>query len=74
VVEQAVGEVVGSGLLAQAGDRGGEGDRGVAVGAPLSIGQSGADQIPFGPQHGGDVAGLVGIEQVEQFPDGRGVA
>ena len=54
--------------LAQAGDRGGEERRGgpVAVGG----GQAGVGQVTFGPQHRGDLAGLVRVKQGEQLADG----
>ena len=68
VVQQAVRQVVRGAPLAQAGDRGGEGRRGgpVAVGG----GQAGVGQVTFGPQHRGDLAGLVRVKQGEQLADG----
>ena len=66
IVEQAVGEMIGGGPLAQAGNRGGVG---IVAG-----GEAGAHQVAFGPQHGGKVPGLVGVEQREQLAGGGRVA
>ena len=70
VVEQAVGEMVGVDCsrrlmiaAAKAARRPGR----------RRCGQPGADQIALGPQHGGDMSGLVGVEQGEQFAGGGGI-
>src|SRR5215470_6118543 len=51
MVEQAVGEVVGGGVLAQAGDRGGERRTGSRAG--FGGDEAGAGQVAFGALHGG---------------------
>src|SRR5262249_7041893 len=71
VVEQAVGKVVGGGVLAQPGDRGGECRVGVRV--AVGCGQTGAGQVAFGPLHGGEAAGRAGVQQAEQVAGGGGV-
>jgi len=71
VVEQAVGEVVGGAVLAQARDRGCERCR--DIGPAVVVGETGAGQVALGAQHRGEVAGLVRVEQREQFADGGGV-
>ena len=71
VIEEAVGQVVGSGVLAQAGDR--RGERLVGARVALGCGQAGASQVAFGAQHGGQLPGLVAVEQGEQLGHGGGV-
>ena len=71
VVEQAVGEVVGGAVLAQARHRGREGSRGSLV-AVVGC-EAGTGQFTFGPEHRGEVPGLVGVEQDEQFAGGSAV-
>ena len=39
----------------------------------IAVGQPGSGQIALGPQHDGDMSGLVGIEQGEQFTGGGNV-
>ena len=72
MVEQPVGQMVGSGVLAQPGNRGGErrssGGR-VAVGG----GEAGAGQVAFGALHRGQLPGPVTVEQSEQFGSGGGI-
>ena len=71
VVEQAVGEVVGSAQLAQAANRVGEalgGDLGVVDG-----GQPGTDEVAFGPLHRRQVPRLAGVEQRKQLTGGGGI-
>ena len=72
VVEQAMGEVVGGGLFAQAADRRGEVGRGGRAG--LASGKADAGQAAFGTQQRGQMPGLVVIEQGEQLTDGGSVA
>ena len=68
-----MGQVVGGASVTQAGDRGGEG-----CGGPVAIavgpGQAGAGQVAFGPQHRGQVPGLVRVEQGDQLAGGRVIA
>ena len=71
VVEQTVGEMVGSPSVAQADDGQGEGGRGGLV---ILAGQAGAGQVAPGAQHRHDVARLVGVEQSEQLTGDGGVA
>jgi hypothetical protein len=72
VVEQAMGEVVGGGLFAQAADRRGEVGRGGRAG--LASGKADAGQAAFGTQQRGQMPGLVVIDQGEQLTDGGSVA
>ena len=58
VVEQAAGEVVGTGLLAQSGDRAGERGARVLL-AVAEGGEAGAGQVALGAQHGGELPGRV---------------
>ena len=70
VVEEAVGEVVGGAVLAEAGDGGWPGRLGGGV---VVAGEAGAGQIAFGAQHGGQVPGRAGVELGEQLAGGGGV-
>jgi hypothetical protein len=72
VVEQTVGEMVGSPPVAQAGDGRGEGGRGGLV--AIFRGEPGAGQVALGAQHRNDVARLVSVEQSEQLAGDGGVA
>ena len=69
VVEEAMGEMVGGTVLAQADHGRGEG----AVGALMASAgrEAGASQVPLGPQERDDVSWLVRVEQIEQ-PASRG--
>jgi hypothetical protein len=64
--------VVGGAQLAQAADRRGERRRGGRV--AVAGGQTGAGQVAFSPLHRGQVPGLAGVEEGEQFAGGGGVA
>jgi len=74
VVEQAMSEVVGGGVLAQLGDRGGERRAGAVVGG----GEAGAGQVTFGTLHRGQLPRPVPVEQgqnsgaVDKEPLSRG--
>jgi hypothetical protein len=46
----------------------------VAAGSAAGGGQTGASQVTFGPQHRGEMPGLVGVEQGQQVGDRAGVA
>ena len=73
VVEQAVGQVVGGGVLAQPIDRGGE-RRGGCVRVVVGGGAAGAGQIAFGALHGGQLPGRVSVQQGQQVAGGGGVS
>jgi len=66
-----VSQVVGGGVLAQPGDRGG--DRRACVRAAVGGGQAGAGQVALGALHRGQVPGLVAVEQGEHVVGGGGV-
>jgi hypothetical protein len=68
VVEQAVGQVVRRGVLAEAGDRGGE--RRASVRVVAVGGEAGADQVAFGSLHGREASRRAGVEQREQLGGG----
>ena len=73
VVEQAVGEVVGGSVLAQAGY--GRGERGPGGGLVIVLaGQAGTGQVALGAQQRDNVARLIGVEQGQQFLGGGRVA
>jgi hypothetical protein len=65
VVEQTVGEMVGSPPVAQAGDGRGEGGRGGLV--AIFRGEPGAGQVALGAQHRDDMTRLVSVDQSEQL-------
>jgi hypothetical protein len=71
VVKQAMGEVIGSAVLAQACDRGGERCRDMGVAVMAS--EAGASQVALGPLHWGKMPGLVGVQQGKQLADGGDV-
>jgi len=70
VLEQPVGQVVGGGVLAQAGDGGGEGRGGWVADSGA---EAGAGQVAFGKLHGGQFPGLVAVEHGEQLGGGSGI-
>ena len=71
VVEHAVSQMVGGGVLAQPGDRGGE--RRTGVRAAVGGDEAGAGQVAFGALHRGQLPGPVPVEQGQQFGSGGGV-
>src|SRR5580693_10667204 len=63
--------MVGGGVLAQPGDRGGERRGGIRVAA--GGGQAGAGQVAFGALHRGQLPGWVAVQQGQQLAGGGGV-
>ena len=72
VVEQAVGEMIGGGLLPQPGDRARQ-RRPRGIGGGVKGGKAGAGQLSLSAQHRGELARPVAVQQLEQLGRGLGV-